>query len=226
MDFIFMLTRDDRTVADGLSLLDSVADLELRHIGFKDIGADRDTLGALNERVRAMGAKSYLEVVGAGAGDCLAAARTAVEIGVDRLLGGGPVEATLEILDGAGIEYFPFPGFPMGHPTELGGTAVDVAAHCVDFMAKGCAGADLLAYRASDADPMALVRAARGSLNGGTLIVAGSISTVQQIADLSAAGVDAFTIGSAILDGAFSPGKETIRARIEDVLAACAAPPA
>ncbi len=222
MDFIFMLTRDDRTVEDGLSLLDGVAGLGLRHIGFKDIGAGRDTLGALSERIRAMGAMSYLEIVSTDPGDCLAAARTAVEIGVDRLLGGGAVEATLEILDGANIEYFPFPGFPLGHPTELGGTAADIAAHCVDFMAKGCAGADLLAYRASDADPIAMVRAARAALNGGTLIVAGSISTAQQIDDLSAAGADAFTIGSAILDGAFSPDKDTIRERIEDVLAACA----
>ncbi len=218
-----MLTRNDRTVADGLSLLDSVTDLGLRHIGFKDIGADRDTLGALTGRIAAMGATSYLEVVSTGPDDCLAAARTAVDIGVDRLLGGGgEIEATLEILDGAGIEYFPFPGFPLGHPTELGGSAADVAAHCVDFMAKGCAGADLLAYRASEADPLDLVRAARGSLNGGTLIVAGSISTVRQIADLSAAGADAFTVGSAIFDGEFSPGKDTVCARIEDILAACA----
>ena len=34
MDFIFMLTRDDRTVADCIDVLGSVADLGLGHIGF------------------------------------------------------------------------------------------------------------------------------------------------------------------------------------------------
>ena len=44
MDFIFMLTRDDRTVPDCLDLLDEVADLGLRHIGFKDIGVSPETV--------------------------------------------------------------------------------------------------------------------------------------------------------------------------------------
>lgn len=35
-----MLTRHDRTVPDCLAVLDEIAPLGLRHIGFKDIGAD------------------------------------------------------------------------------------------------------------------------------------------------------------------------------------------
>ena len=40
MDFIFMLTRDDRTVLDALDVLDEIRPLELRHIGFKDVGLE------------------------------------------------------------------------------------------------------------------------------------------------------------------------------------------
>lgn len=221
MDFIFMLTRDDRTVENGLAVLDEVAESGLGHIGFKDIGADLPTLRNLAARIQELGAVSYLEVVSTGAMESLQSARTAVEIGVDRLLGGTEVEATLDVLVGSGIEYYPFPGFPVGHPTDLAGQPADVSAHCTDFMAKGCAGADLLAYRATDADPLALVRAARGALGAGKLIVAGSIANPGQIADLAAAGVDAFTIGSAIFDGSFSPEREGIAPRIRDVLAAC-----
>ena len=63
MYFIFMLTRDDRTVADCLDVLDRVLPLGLEHIGFKDIGAAPETLAELTKRIRIGGATSYLEVV-------------------------------------------------------------------------------------------------------------------------------------------------------------------
>lgn len=220
MDFIFMLTRADETVANGLQLLDGLAGLGLRHVGFKDVGVDRAALRALSERIAAMGATSYLEMVSTDADRCLASARTAAEIGVDRLLGGTAVDATLEILHGTGTEYYPFPGFPVGHPTDLRGSDADVADHCAAFMAKGCAGADLLAYRATEADPLDLVRAARKALGAGFLIVAGSIGSKAQLADLGRAGVDAFTVGTAIFDDAFSAGETGIANQIRAIQAA------
>jgi len=223
MDFIFMLTRGDRTVGDGLTLLDQVAGLGLGHIGFKDIGVDRKTLRALNGRIEEMGATSYLEVVSTSAAECLESVRTAVEIGVDRLLGGTEVAAALDILKGTGIEYYPFPGFPTGHPTDLRGSGADVADHCAAFMAKGCAGADLLAYRATEADPLELVRAARGALGDGRLIVAGSIANARQIADLAHAGADAFTIGTAVFEDAFAADAKGVESQIQAIQEACKA---
>ena len=78
-----------------------------------------------------------------------------------------------------------------------------VERQCKDFEQRGCAGVDLLAYRATEADPLDLVRAARRGTNG-YLVVAGSVSTVAQIEDLRDAGADGFTIGSAVFDGTFS----------------------
>ncbi len=137
-------------------------------------------------------------------------------------MGGTDVDGILRVIAGSGIQYFPFPGFPEGHPTKLGGTAADVAAHCTSFMRKGCAGADLLAYRATAAQPLDLVHVARHMLGTGKLVVAGSINSAERIHALRAAGVDAFTIGSAVFDGSFSPHKGGMRAQIRDVLAACA----
>jgi hypothetical protein len=224
VDFIFMLTRDDRTVEDCLDVVDEALALGLRHIGFKDIGVAPATLRMLNARIKAGGSASYMEVVSTSPEEALRSAAVAVDIGVDRLLGGTDVDSVLKVVAGTAVAYYPFPGFPAGHPTRLGGSAAEIADHCADFCARGCAGVDLLAYRATAAEPLDLVRAARGALGRDkTLIVAGSVNSADRIAALRDAGADAFTIGSAVFDGSFSPGKGGLRAQLQDVLAACAA---
>jgi phosphoribosylformimino-5-aminoimidazole carboxamide ribonucleotide (ProFAR) isomerase len=141
-------------------------------------------------------------------------------LGVDRVLGGTDLEAARRILPDLG-GYFPFPGRPVGHPTRLEGSAALVAEDCRKARAMGCGGVDLLAYRATEADPLDLVRAARAALSGGTLIVAGSVRTTEQIGTLAEAGVDAFTVGSAVFEGAFAPSRGSLRSQIEAIVAAC-----
>jgi hypothetical protein len=141
-------------------------------------------------------------------------------LGVDRILGGTDLPAARRIL-GDLSRYFPFPGRPVGHPTRLEGSAALVAEHCERARAMGCGGVDLLAYRATQAEPLDLVRAARNALPGGRLIVAGGVNSRQQIHALSESGVDAFTIGSAVFDGSFSPAKGSLRGQILDILEAC-----
>lgn len=220
IDFIFMFTRQDQTVEDCLATFEAIKGVGVGHLGFKDVGVDRETLRELNRRIKASGAVSYMEVVSTTPEDCLISARTAVDIGVDRLLGGTQVADILALLNGSGIEYLPFPGRPEGHPTRLGGTTQSVAEDCRRFADQGCAGVDLLAYRATEADPLDLVRAARGATDG-TLVVAGSVDSPARIKDLEAAGADAFTIGSAAFDGSFSPRKGLLASQLSDILAAC-----
>jgi uncharacterized protein related to proFAR isomerase len=220
VEFIFMFTRDDQTVEDCLEVIELALVTDVKHMGFKDIGVDRETLGTLNRRIKDVGGTSYMEVVSTTPESCLNSARTAVEIGVDRLLGGTDVETMLAAVEGTGIAYYPFPGRPEGHPTRLGGSAADIAVDCRRMETLGCAGVDLLAYRAVDDDPMALVRAAREALSG-ELIIAGSIDSPARIRDLAEAGVDAFTIGTAAFDGSFSPRKGALSSQLSDILAAC-----
>ena len=214
-----MLTRSDETVVDCLETWDAIQNVGLQHAGFKDIGVDIATLVELNARMKASGVTTYLEVVSTTADACSRSSRAAVEIGVDRLMGGTEIDDTMQIIAGSGIEYLPFAGVPVGHPTRLGGDPELVERQCRDFERRGCAGVDLLAYRATDAAPLDLVRAARRGTEG-YLVVAGSVSTTGQIEDLAAAGVDAFTIGSAVFDGSFSPSKGHIVSRLGDVLEA------
>lgn len=223
MDFIFMLTRGDKTVEDCLDVLEQIAPLGLNHVGFKDVGVEPTTLRTLTDRIRAMGATSYMEVVSETPEACLRSATVARDLGVDRLLGGTDVARINDILAGASTSYFPFPGFPAGHPTKLGGKAADVTTHCQSFRAAGCAGADLLAFRATEADPLELVRAAREGIGDGYLIVAGSITSRERIRAVADAGADAFTIGTAVFDGSYNPRKGSLLSQLSDVLADCEA---
>ena len=215
-----MLTRSDETIVDCLETWSAIEHVGVRHAGFKDVGVEIATLHELNRRMQAAGVTTYLEVVSTTTEACLQSARVGREIGVNRLMGGTQANEILPILQGTGIEYLPFPGVPIGHPTVLGGSAETIEQHCKEYELSGCGGVDLLAYRAIDADPLELVAAARRGTMG-TLVVAGSISTVEQIAELAAAGADAFTIGSAVLDGSFSPRKGFLASQLRDVLDAC-----
>jgi len=227
LNLIFMLTHKDRTVENCLDVLDQALTLGMTHVGFKDIGVSQDVQAEINRRIKAAGARSYLEVVSETPQACLASARAAVELGVDCLLGGTDIDAIGAVIEqsvtgGSHIGYYPFVGFPTGHPTRLGGRPEDVAQHCREYMRRGAAGVDLLAYRATDADPVDLVRAARKALPKGELIVAGSINGPDQVHLMAELGVDAITIGTAILEGSFAPGTSGIVAQLEAALDAIA----
>lgn len=212
-----MLTRADQTVPDCLEVLEEIRPVGLRHIGFKDVGVPPDVLRALVAGIQAQGATTYMEVVSTSREACLNSARVARDIGVERLLGGTQVDEVMAILAGSATTYHPFPGTPIGHPTKLGGTPADVEADCRRFAAAGCAGVDLLAYRATEADPLELVRAARRGTPG-YLLVAGSVATPAQIRALADAGADAFTIGSAAFDGSFAPLMGSLRSQLKAIL--------
>ena len=201
--FIFMLTRNDKTVADAMTHLDTALSLGVRHIGFKDVGLPVAELKALNAAIKAKGATSYLEVVSLDRDSEMASARAAVEIGVDVLLGGTRVDDVLPILVGTSLQYFPFPGQISGHPSVLGGSIEEISASARDLAARdGVHGLDLLAYRAPDLDVPALVAAVCAAA-GKPVIVAGSIADKDRIAAIHAAGAAGFTIGTAALDGAY-----------------------
>jgi hypothetical protein len=220
MDFIFMLTRNDRTIEDAAQLVDAVCALGVRHIGFKDIGVPRTTMHDLVKQIKDHDGICYLEVVSTTPEAVTQSLEAGRSLGVDRILGGTDLDEAERIL-GDLSNYFPFPGKPVGHPTQLEGSCALVADHCATASAHGCGGVDLLAYRATQADPLDLVRAARRALSRGKLIVAGSVTTETQIHALAHEGVDAFTIGSAVFDGSFSPSKGSLRGQIMDILEAC-----
>ena len=217
-----MLTRDDATVADALALVEIARPLGVRHIGFKDVGADASMLQSLTSAIREAGASPWMEIVSTTREAELRGVELGRDLGVDRLLGGVHVDDALRILEGSATRYLPFAGAPSGHPTRLGGAASEVEAQCRILAAKGCAGVDILAYRATEAEPLDLVAACRrGFLNFGAVVVAGSVNSPERVAAVRAAGADAFTIGTAAIEGSYAPGAGPLAAQLKAVLADC-----
>ena len=121
-------------------------------------------------------------------------------------MGGVHVEDALRILEGSATRYLPFAGKPSGHPTQLGGSAPEVEAQCRAFAAMGCAGVDILAYRATEAEPLDLVAACRRGFGEARSWSPDPSIRAERIASVRAAGADAFTIGTAAIEGSYAPG--------------------
>jgi NAD(P)H-dependent flavin oxidoreductase YrpB (nitropropane dioxygenase family) len=205
MEFIFMLTRDDRTLADARSIYDSAAEAGVRSIGCKDVGLPADQLADLISAIRRNGDSSFLEVVSESAEASLDSARVAREAGPDYLIGSTIVEPILEVLQGTDVRFFPYIGDVYGHPCRLRGTIRSIAEDARRKEALGVAGINLLAYR-YDGDVSALVKAVVAATSL-PVVCAGSIDSAERIRELRELGVWAFTIGTAALDGTLVPGR-------------------
>lgn len=216
--FVFMLTRNDRTVEDARLHLETALSLGVRHIGFKDIGLPVDELKALNTRIKEKCATSYLEVVSLDRNSEIASAKAAVEIGVDILLGGTRVEDVLPIIQNTSIKYYPFPGQITGHPSVLEGSADEIAASARALARHdGVHGLDLLAYRSPLPDIPAII-AKVSDAAGKPVIVAGSIADRARIEAVKEAGAAGFTIGTAALDGEYSGDGTELESQLKAIV--------
>jgi imidazole glycerol phosphate synthase subunit HisF len=205
-EFLFMLTKDDATVANCLDVYDGVRDTGLRWVGFKDIGVSTDTLRELVRRMKADGRHTVLEIVSVDAEAEVASIKAGIELGVELLMGGTRADLALPLLAGTGIKYMPFPGTIVGHPSVLEGTLDSISDSARDLTAMpGVYGLDLLAYRWKTGDVPELVRRVVKA-SAGPIVVAGSIVNAEQIDIVTKAGAWGFTIGGAVFDGVLVPG--------------------
>jgi hypothetical protein len=219
IEFVFMLTRDDVTVADAPEVLAGLRDMGLRYVGFKDIGPPPEVLRDVTAAAHEAGMEVMLEVVSTSREDELRSVRAALDIGVDWVLGGTNAGDGAAVLAGSGVRYCPFPGTITGHPSVLSGAVEDIAADAARLTAiDGVHGVDLLAYRHATADVGALTRAVADAVDG-PVIAAGSVATLDQIRVLEEAGAWGFTIGSAIFEQRL-PGGPSVAGQVRAVLAA------
>ncbi|WP_375690892.1 hypothetical protein [Pseudooceanicola sp. LIPI14-2-Ac024] len=226
MAFIFMLTRNDRTVEEAEAHVDVALAAGVAHVGFKDVGLPEARLRGLRDRIKAAGATCYLEVVSEDRESEIASARAAARIGVDVLLGGTRATEVVPAIAGSGLRYMPFPGRVEGIPSVLHGPAEAIVASAAELAAlDGVHGLDLLAWRFSG-DVEALIARVAG-VTDKPVVVAGSVVRPAQIAALRSAGAWGFTIGTAALDGVFpaqAPGLEGQLAAIRAAEAAAGFP--
>jgi 4-hydroxythreonine-4-phosphate dehydrogenase len=202
-DFIFMLTRADRTVDDAEHRLPEALAAGVLHIGFKDVGLPPAALRRLTDTIRSAGATAYLEVVSLDADSEAASAHMALDLGVDVLMGGTRPEVVAPVIAGSATRYYPYPGEVTGHPCILEGSVESIVASARRLLAiPGVHGLDLLAYRFSG-DVEALMRAVCQTAAGHPVVMAGSLDRTERFAAVAAAGAAAFTVGTAALDGLF-----------------------
>ena len=179
-EFLFMLTKNDATVADCLDVYDDLRGSDLKWVGFKDVGVPPSTLRELAHRIRGDGRNVVLEIVSVDAAAELASVRAGIDLGVDLLMGGTHADAAARLIAGMPIHYFPFPGEIVGHPSVLEGTIDSISQSARELTARPeVDGLDLLAYR-WQGDVPALMRSVVEASDG-PVVVAGSIITAEQI---------------------------------------------
>jgi 4-hydroxythreonine-4-phosphate dehydrogenase len=205
LEFLFMLTKDDATVADCLDVYEQVRDADLRWIGFKDVGVPVETIRELARRIRADGRSTVLEIVSIDEESEVRSAKAGIDLGVDLLMGGTHPESVLPLMLPSGTRYFPFPGRIVGHPSVLEGGLEEIADSARRMSSTtGIHGLDLLAYRWKG-DVPALMKAVT-EVSRGPVVVAGSIAGPARIAAVAKAGAWGFTIGGAVFDRELVPG--------------------
>jgi len=219
-DFIFMLTRNDQTVPDAMEHLETAIACGIKHIGFKDVGLPFSELKQLADRIRESGATVYLEVVSLDAESEATSARAALEIGIDRLMGGIRPDNVVPIIAHAGIDYYPFPGTIVDHPSILKGTQEEIVKDATRLAAfDGVTGLDLLAYRWTEENVEDMIQAVCTAVDV-PVVVAGSIGTRQRIHAVAQAGAAGYTIGTAALDGKFPETSPDLGSQLQAIIAA------
>jgi hypothetical protein len=207
LDFIFMLTKCDKTVPDAHERLKDVLAGGAKHIGFKDIGLAFDELRILAQSIKDGGATLYLEVVSLDERSEIKSAMAAMELDVDYLMGGTRPEVIAPLVKEHKLKYYPFAGRIAGHPSVLKGTMDDIVESAVRMAAiNGVDGLDLLAYR-FDGDVPALMKAVCKA-SSVPVVIAGSIDNEERIRIVREAGAAGFTVGTAAFNGDF-PAKES-----------------
>lgn len=202
-EFIFMLTRNDKTVADAVERLPEVIAAGVSHVGFKDIGVPQSDLKRLAKEIKSQNGTLYLEVVSLDRDSEARSAALALALGVDVLMGGTRPAVVTPVIAGSKIRYYPFAGSVVGHPSVLTGTIgsiVDSALALTEY--DGVHGIDLLAYRFAGRTP-ALISAVCHAISPKPVVVAGSLDSAERLAIAIRGGASGFTVGTAAWDGRF-----------------------
>jgi len=216
-DFIFMLTRNDKTVPNALACAQEAIAGGVTHIGFKDIGIAFQQMEILIQVLRNAQVTTYLEVVSMDAKSEMKSAEMALQLKVDYLLGGTRPHLVAPIVQAHPIKYFPFVGSIHGHPSKLRGTIPEIRTQAREISSlEGVDGLDLLAYRFRGDVPELIQKVNEASLK--PIIVAGSIHNKERIEVVKKAGVQGFTIGTAAFENRFNEQTKGLKAQLGAIL--------
>ncbi|MGW5152347.1 hypothetical protein [Rhodococcus koreensis] len=205
-ELIVMLTNHDVTVPNARELFLECAHLPVTFWGFKDVGLSKPEMVKLVAEFREAGKTPVLEVVQFDEAKALEAARLARDCGIEYFTGTRFSPAVQAFAREAGLKYFPFCGDVNGEQIMLHGSIDEIVADAQRVLDAGTDGVDLTAYRSVTADPVALAKELVAQVGGERVIIAGSISSVEQVQIIEEIGPLGFTMGGALFESRFVPG--------------------
>lgn len=193
---IIMLTLDDKTVADAISVFEEAKNLPVECWGFKDVGLETEKMRTLIDNMKEAGKTTFLEIVSYTEDECMAGAKLAVEFGFDYLMGTIFYDSVYEYIKENNIEYLPFCGKVSQSPSILEGTNREIIDDAKELLLKGVDGFDILAYRhVIDGEKLAMEFCSE--IDAKT-VIAGSINSFERIDIMAKINPWGFTIGSAL----------------------------
>lgn len=203
-EIIVMLTHDDKTVQNALSVFESCKNLPVRYWGFKNVGLERSKMQDLLRAMKDSGKTTFLEVVSYSEEECMSGAKLAVEMGFDYLMGTVYHKLVFDYVKEKGIKFLPFCGKVSGSPSVLEGTIEEIIADGNYLLDRGVDGIDLLAFRHRNG-----VQLAEKFCSAITrpVVIAGSINSIDRIDFINRIKPWAFTMGSALFNKDFAPNK-------------------
>jgi hypothetical protein len=214
-----MLTHHDVTIPNAIEVFEEVKDTGLKFIGCKDIGLPIEKLQELFRRMKRANITTFLEVVSHDEEKHFMGVEKAIHVSADYLIGGMPqfAKKTLEYLrrKKANLKFFPYIGKVVGHPCILEGKVNEIVNNGVEFEKMGVHGINLLLYRYTGDVDLLLERIVKDLKI--PLIVAGNVDSFEKIDKLKRKNVWAFTVGGAILERKFAPGK-SLREQVTTIL--------
>ena len=213
-NIIIMLTHNDQTVKNALSVFESSKELPVEFWGFKDVGLERVEMKNLVDAMKQAGKTTFLEVVSYTEEACMAGAKTAVSLGFDYLMGTVYHKSVFDYLKTQAIKFLPFCGKVYGSPSILEGTIDEVIADAEGLIEKGVDGIDLLAFRHEDGANLAEEYCRRVEK---PVVIAGSINSPERLEFISRINPWGFTMGSALFTENFAQG-ESFRKNLEVVI--------
>ena len=202
---IVMLTQHDKTVKNAVEVFRDCRNLPAKRWGFKNVGLEESKMRELIAEIKAAGKETFLEVVTYEEDECMAGAKFAVELGFDYLMGTVYYASVFEYLATQNIKFLPFCGTVHSSPSILEGSFEEIIAQANELLNKGVFGIDLLAFRHKDGEELAK---AYCSVVKKPVVIAGSINSRSRIDFVNSINPWGFTMGSALFDRLFAPGKK------------------
>ncbi len=205
INVIAMLTNNDMTVQNALTVFEENKHSLVKCWGFKDIGISLEDAVVLVEAMKAAGKTTFLEPLVETEEECLAAANFAVKCKFDYLVAMMFHESALKVLKENNVKYMPTCGKRAGIPRKLYGTPESIVEDALRIAAYGVDGIGLSVYRYVDGDPEAMARQFVQDVHI-PMIISGSINSEKRLDFVKSLRPWGFTIGSALFDDSFGAG--------------------